>query len=463
MWRWVLAAAVTCTGAVEAQTPDRGNALRQMSRQFEALVHRVDPAVVQIITTGFTSGGQDGSPMVRVSRGNGSGVVVDSSGYILTNAHVIRNARTVQVLLPEPAEEAAQFRSVVKPAGKKFAARVVGQDRQTDLAVLKIEQSNLPHLAFEDSEKLSQGQLVLAFGSPFGLENSVTMGIISSVARQIRPDDPMIYLQTDAAINPGNSGGPLVDPEGKLVGINTFILSASGANAGVGFAVPSNIAKAVYEQIKAHGFVKRGQIGVIAQTITPGLAQALGLSQTWGVIIADVSPQSAAEAAGLEIRDIVLTFNGKVMENARQMGVNVYASSGQTVTLEILRGTEKLTKQVAVLERPQDPDRILSLVEGEQNHVPKLGILAVDLSEKVAPLLPPLRRLSGAVVAGVIVDLSAEEPFLLPGDLIFSINNTKVGGLAELKAAVQALPSGQPVVLHIERLGQFQFVAADLN
>jgi S1-C subfamily serine protease len=209
--------------------------------------------------------------------------------------------------------------------------------------------------------------------------------------------------------------------------------------------------------------VKRGQIGVIAQTITPGLAQALGLSQTWGVIIADVSPQSAAEAAGLEIRDVVLTFNGKVMENARQMGVNIYASSGQTVTLEILRGTQKLIKRVAVLERPQDPDRILSLVEGEQNHVPKLGILAVDLSERATPLLPPLRRLSGAVVAGVVADLSAEELFLLPGDLIFSVNNTKVGSLAELKAAVQVLPSGQPVVLHIERLGQFQFVVADLN
>ncbi len=140
--------------------------------------------------------------------------------------------------------------------------------RQTDLALLKIEAAGLPHLEFEDSEVLRQGQVVLAFGSPFGLENSVTMGIISSVARQIRPDDPMIYLQTDAAINPGNSGGPLVDPEGQLVGINTFIVSASGANAGVGFAVPSNIAKSVYEQIKQHGYVKRGQIGVIAQTIT---------------------------------------------------------------------------------------------------------------------------------------------------------------------------------------------------
>lgn len=434
-----------------------------MSRQFETLVQKVDPAVVQIITLGFSSADQEGGPSVRVSRGSGSGVVVDPSGYILTNAHVVRNARSVQVLLPEPAEEAAQYRSVIKPSGKRVSARVVGQDRQTDLALLKIEAQNLPHLEFEDSEKLRQGQVVLAFGSPFGLENSVTMGIISSVARQIRPDDPMIYLQTDAAINPGNSGGPLVDPEGKLVGINTFILTSSGTNSGVGFAVPSNIAESVYRQIREHGYVKRGQIGVIAQTITPDLARALNLPREWGVIIADVSPGSAAEAAGLEMNDIILSFNGKVMENARQMGVNIYATSGQTATLEILRNGEKLVKKVAVLERPQDPDRILSLVEGEVNHVPRLGILAVDLSPKVTPLLPPVRRLSGAVVAGVVADLTVEDQFLLPGDIIFGVNRIKVGNLAELKSALADLPAGKPVALHIERLGQLQFVVAELN
>jgi serine protease Do len=451
------------TMGVRGQAPSRANALRQMSQQFESLVQRVDPAVVQIITTGFAPQEQDGDPMLKVSRGSGSGVVVDAEGYILTNAHVIRNARSVQVLLPEPAEEAAQYRSVVKPAGKKVTARVVGQDRQTDLALLKIEARNLPHLVFEDSEKLRQGQLVLAFGSPFGLENSVTMGIISSVARQIRPDDPMIYLQTDAAINPGNSGGPLVDPEGKLVGINTFILSSSGANAGVGFAVPSNIAKSVFQQIREHGYVKRGQIGVIAQTITPDLAKALGLAKEWGVIIADVAPKSSAEAAGLEVKDIVLTFNGKVMENARQMGVNIYSNSGQTAVLEVLRGTETMIKKVAVLERPQDPDRILSLVEGEKNHIPRLGVLAVDLTEKVTALMPPLRRLSGAVIAGVVADLTIEDQFLLPGDVVFGVNGGRVSNLAELKAAVAGLPVGQPVALQVERMGQFQFVVVELN
>jgi serine protease Do len=443
--------------------PPAKTTLRQLSDQFEQLVQRVDPTVVQIITTSFSAAEQGGTPLIKVSRGNGSGVVVDPGGYIITNAHVIRNARSISVLVPEAAEEAAQFQSVVKPSGRRYPARILGQDRQTDIAVLKIEAQGLPHLEFGDSEALRQGQLVLAFGSPFGLENSVTMGVISSVARQIRPDDPMIYLQTDAAINPGNSGGPLVNPEGLLMGINTFIVSAAGANNGIGFAVPSNIARNVYQQIRAQGYVRRGQIGVLAQTITPELAKALDLPRDWGVILSDVTPRSAAEAAGLEIKDIILTLDGKVMENARQMGVNIYSSSGKTITLEILRAGQKLTKRVAVIERPQDPDRILSLIEDERNHIPRLGILAVDLNEKVTPLLPPLRRLSGAVVAGVLAETAEEAEFLLPGDIIFGLNNTRIGNLSELRAALDAQPPGATVALQIERMGQLQFILAELQ
>jgi serine protease Do len=451
---WTLLVMALGVGAQNRANPT----LRQFSNQLEELVARVDPAVVQIVTTGYSPAEEGNTPVVRMSRGNGSGVVVDASGYIVTNEHVIRNARSISVLVPEAAGEAMRFQSVVKPSGRRYPARLVGQDRQTDIAVLKIEAEGLPHLRFGDSEELRQGQVVVAIGSPFGLENTVTMGIISSVARQIRADDPMIYLQTDAAINPGNSGGPLVNPEGAVVGINTFILSMGGASKGVGFAVPSNIARTVYEQIRQHGHVKRGQIGVVAQTITPDMAQALGLSRDWGVIITDVAPGSAAEAGGIEIGDVVLTLDGKVMENARQMGVNIYGSSGRTVVMEILRKDEKLTRKVAVLERPQDPDRLLSLAEGEQNYVPRLGILAVDLSERVTPLLPPLRRLSGAVVAGVVAELAMEDDMLLAGDLIFAVNNKRVTSLAELKQAVAEAPKGKPIALHLERMGQFQIV-----
>lgn len=441
-----------------AQAPQKSG-LWQLSGQMEELVLRVDPAVVQILTTEFQRGERGAAPVVRVGRGNGSGVIVDPDGFIVTNEHVVRNARSIAVLVPE-VDAQRRFQSIVKPGGKRYPARLIGQDPQTDIAVLKIDAGNLPHLQFGDSERLRQGQLVLAFGSPYGLENTVTMGVISSVARQVRPDDPMIYLQTDAAINPGNSGGPLVNPAGEIVGINTFILSATGASAGVGFAVPANIARNVYEQIRRNGHVRRGQIGVVAQTITPDMARALQLPQDFGVILADVAPGSSAAAAGLEAGDIVLTMEGKLMENARQFGVGIYGSAGRAVALEVLRNGQKLIRKVAVLERPRDPDRLLSLLEGDRNYLPRLGVLALDLDGRVTPLLPPLRRLSGAVIAGIVADLAPEGEALLPGDVIFAVNGRRVAGLDDLKQALASIPPGDPVVLHLERMGQQQFVLA---
>jgi serine protease Do len=339
----------------------------------------------------------------------------------------------------------------------------VGLDRETDIAVLKIEAKGLPFLRFGDSEQIRQGNLVFAFGSPFGLENSVTMGVVSSVARQVQPDDSMIYIQTDATINPGNSGGPLVDAEGRIVGVNTFIVSQASAGNSVGFAVPSNLAKTAYEQIRQNGRVRRGQIGVQLQTITPRLAQALGLEREWGVIIADVVPKSAAETAGLQIRDIVLSMNGKPMENARQFGVNIYQNAGKTISVDVLRGTEKRTIEIAVLERPKDPDRILSHATSEKNLVPRLGILAVELNEQVTPLLPSLRKLSGVVVAGVVAEIGSQPDSFIPGDVIYAVNNTAVRSMDEFKAAVDSLKAGQPVAIQVERLGQLQFLIFDIE
>ncbi|MBM3783622.1 MAG: PDZ domain-containing protein [Acidobacteria bacterium] len=448
--RSFLIAVAFCTLPLQAQS------LRGFSKLFQELAERVDTAVVQIVASAYGPTEQDGAVAFKTQRASGSGVVVDANGYIVTNAHVIGVARRVQVLVPEAVEVRARARSAIKPAGKLVTADVIGLDRETDIAVLKVEQKGLPFLAFGDSDEVAQGQLVFAFGSPFGLENSVSMGVVSSVARQVRPDDPMIYIQTDAAINPGNSGGPLVDSEGSIVGINTFILSRSGANAGVGFAVPSSIARNVYQQIVQHGAVRRGQIGVVAQTITPQIAKALELGQSWGVILSDVSPRSAAEAGGLRVKDVVLEFNGKVMENARQLGVNIYQTAGQTVTLKVLRGSETLEKRVAVLERPQDPDRIVSLASGRDNHVPKLGAMAIDLDVRVAPLLPPLRRLNGAVIA------AAAQP-LLTGDVVYEINNKPVQGLKDLNDAVAGMSHGDVAVALIERGGQLQFLEIEIE
>lgn len=465
-WRWLrrscrsgsvwLAAATVAWG----QSPA---ALRGLSKQFEDLVDRVDPAVVQIVTRGFSAAGDAPGTLLRSQRGSGSGVIVDPSGYIVTNAHVVGGARSVQVLLPQPSEDTSQGHSLLKPTGKLVSATVLGVDRETDVAVLKIPEEGLPALPFGDSERLRQGEIVFAFGSPLGLENSVTMGVVSAVARQVRPDDPMVYIQTDAAINPGNSGGPLVDTDGKVVGLNTFILSKGGGSEGIGFAAPSNIVKAVYEQIRELGRVRRGQIGVVAQTITPLLAEAMKLPRDWGAIIADVAPDGAAAAAGIEVKDIVLSLNGKMIENARQLGVNIYRQAGQTVTLELLRGGQKIERRVAVLERPRDPDRIAALVDGESARVAKLGLLAVDLNEKVTPLLGPVRRLRGVVVAGVVMDLAVEENRPAQGDVIYEVNGEAVGSVAELKEKVAGLAHGQVVALHLERQGQLQIVLWEVD
>jgi serine protease Do len=443
--------------SADAQT----NSLRALSDGIRQLVDRVTPAVVQISARGITA--ESNPPRIQASRSNGSGVLVDAEGYIITNAHVVGAAQSVQVMLAQTTTERDRFRSVLKPSGKLVTAEVLGVDRETDLAVLKIGGAGHPFLRFTDSDSIRQGNFVFAAGSPFGLDNSITMGIVSSMARQIRPDDPVIYIQTDASINPGNSGGPLLDSEGSIAGINTFILSQSGGNEGVGFAVPSNIVQSVYQQIRKFKRVRRGQVGVVAQTITPAMATALELDQDWGVLVSDVTAGGSAASAGLEIKDIILTVNGKTMENARQFGVNIYQSAGETVTMGLLRGKQKLEKKVVVLERPRDPDRIASLLNGEANVIRKLGVVVVELDEKVTPMLPPLRRLDGVVVAGLAAGSAEHSDPLLSGDVIYECNNRRVRNIAELKAAVETAPKGAFVALHIERQGQLQYILMDLE
>lgn len=457
---------IALPGIAMAQTPRASKVavLSDLSRSFQELVDRVDPSVVQVITKGFALSEDSGEqPRLQAHRNSGSGVIVDPDGYIITNAHVIGSARRVQVLLAERMDRESRSALPIKPGGKIVQAEVIGMDRETDLAVLKADKTGLPALRFAGSEGLRQGHLVFAFGSPFGLENSVTMGVVSSVSRQVRAEDPITFIQTDAAINPGNSGGPLVDTDGALVGINTFILSAAGVNTGVGFAIPADLARGVYQQIRKYGRVRRGQIGVQVQTLNPGLAQALRLPRDWGVMLTDVLPGSAGAAADLQPRDIILRADGKTLEEGRQFGSLIYQSAGRTMSLDILRGSEVIARQVAVLERPKDPERILSLVAGESNMVPKLGLLAVDLDERVIALLPPLRKLSGVVVAGVVADLSSQDDAFHAGDVVYAVNDTQVRSLAEMKAAVEDLEHGQPVAVQIERNGRIQFLLLEIE
>ena len=443
------------------------NGLTELSSSFQALSRRVSPAVVQIFTSGYApiqEGLGAGTGLVATQRGAGSGVLVDPDGYIVTNAHVVEGARRIQVLLAVPPDESAQWRSILRPRGKRVPAEIVGIDRETDLAVLKIEEKGLPSLKLGDSDGLRQGQIVLAFGSPLGLENSVTMGVVSSVARQLRSEDPMIYIQTDATINPGNSGGPLVDTEGRVVGINTLIVSQSGGSEGIGFAAPSNIVQHVYSQIRKSGRVRRGHLGLAAQTVTPRLAAGLGLPQNWGVVVRDVLPFGPAYRAGVQIADLILTLDGKVMENARQFRVNLYQRSiGDAVTLEVLRGSQKFTMIISLLERPDDPDSFADFVNHGTNLISELGILAAELDYQVRKMLPPLRDPRGVLVAARAVETPSQGLGFLPGDVIHSINGQPIRDLTVLRAALGGLKVGDPVVIQIERLGRFMFVAFEIE
>jgi serine protease Do len=447
------------SAASSAQTPAPARDvadLSRLSRDLHALSERVKPAVVQVLTTGYAPA--DGA-LVR-QRASGSGVILDPEGYVVTNAHVVEGARRVQVALAGLASGPPEARSILKAPGRVVGAVVVGTDRETDLAVLKIDEKGLPALALGDSEALRPGELVLAFGSPLGLENSVTLGVVSAVARQVRPDDRMIYVQTDASINPGNSGGPLVDAQGRVVGINTFILSQSGGSEGIGFAAPSNIVRYVYDQIRRTGRVHRGEIGVRVQTVTPTLATGLGLRQEWGVVISDVPPGGPAAPAGLRVGDVVLKMDGKVMENARQLEVDLYPRApGGSVSLEVQRGAQRLTYVIPVAARPGDPARFADRVSSERNSVPRLGVLALDLDDVVAALLPPLRARAGAVVA--TVDGRSEPDPLQPGDVIYSVNQEPVTGVERLRELLAQLKPGSPVVLQVERGGELRFVVLE--
>jgi serine protease Do len=439
--------------------------LAQLNEDLQGLAARIAPSVVQITAVGYAGLPREGattSGLLAQQRAGGSGVVVDAAGYIVTNAHVVLGARRVRVVLaPAPA---LRDQSIVRPHGRALDATLVGLDAETDLAVLKVDATDLTPLPFGDSDELRQGHVVFAFGSPLGLDNTVTMGVVSAVGRQREPDDSMVYVQTDAPINPGSSGGPLVDAAGRVVGINTFILSQSGGNQGLGFAAPSNIVRAVYEQIRASGRVRRGTLGVMAQTITPTLAAGLGLARTSGVILSDVLPGGPGEAAGLRAGDVILALDGKRMENARQFEVNLYRGrAGDVVAIAYERNGEAARTSAAVRERPDDPARFADLVNPEQNLVARLGILGVDVDPAVAARLPMLRSKGGVLVAARAADAPGDAAGLQPGDLIVSLNGQPATSIATLRSGLAKLPSGAACVLHVQRGPALVFVSLLLD
>lgn len=444
-----------------AQAPParRANStLADFSSALEELCAGVSPAVVEIEVRSRTlvqSGDGSNAGFFAKRSGNGSGVIVDSTGFIVTNAHVVAGARDIDVSV-------AEMRSgAVRDAHKHFPATVIGIDKETDLAVLKIEATGLPTLSFRDSDKLRQGQLVLALGSPLGLENTLTVGHVSATARQLKPEKPLFYVQTDAPINPGNSGGPLIDIDGKIAGINTLIISQSGGSEGIGFAIPANLARRVYEQLRKDGHITRGTISVVAQDINPLMAQALGINRHPGVILSDVLPGGPAARAGLEPNDIVLTLGGQPVTEARQVQEAVLNGVvGDKLTLGIVRGAEMLQRTVTIGARPQAPLALEDLVNLESNLVRELGILALSLDEKLLPSMPDTRGKAGVVVAAIPAEFAALNPGLQAGDIIYSLNTSVVRSLEELRTALRSVKPGDPIAMlteHDSTLGYVSF------
>jgi serine protease Do len=455
------AVGVAQVAAPAAQTGAGGvrHGLLELDADLQALAERVGPSVVTIEVSGLTTGQDPNTRQTYISKEQalGSGIIVDPSGYILTNNHVVEHATSVSVLV---------YRRRNKPGGgleegQRFPATIVGRDALTDVALLRVEADRLPALTLANSDHVHVGQLALAFGSPLGLENTVTLGVISSTQRQLNAN-PVVYQQTDAAINPGNSGGPLVDISGEVIGMNTMIASQSGGSEGVGFSIPSNTIRLVYEQLREHGHVRRGTIGIVARDITPTLAAGLGLTQKSGVVLEDVVPGSSADRSGLHPGDIVLNVDGKTFPDPRALSVLLFQKKvGDVAAFKVQRGTEVTNVKVPVTEREGDPESILDPTHSEENIIPKLGIVGVEITESVARLIPPTRMAGGILVTALTAGGNASLFGLQPGDVLHFLNRTQLNSLETLRKTLAELKPGDPIVFSLERGGQLNYIAFD--
>jgi len=353
----------------------------------------------------------------------GSGVIVSSDGYILTNNHVVDHADTIHVTLADRRE---------------FDAKVVGTDPRSDIALLHLkgDVKNLHVLPFGDSDKLRLADTVLAIGDPFGIGETVTMGIVSAVGRaNVGIADYEDFIQTDAAINPGNSGGALVNVHGELVGINTAIVSRSGGNQGIGFAIPSNMARQIMTSLRETGKVQRGWLGVAIQPVDRDLAEALGIEQGHGVLVADVTAKSPAASAGIERGDVIMAIDGKPMESTGQLR-NTVASTriGTKIKIDVIRDKKPQSLTVTVGELPKEKEEQAETEEGGKTEGLLAGVTVSNLTAEVRQQLEiPKTVEKGAVVTDIDRDSAAARAGVMPGDVIIEINRKPVRNAADFR------------------------------
>jgi serine protease Do len=412
---------------------------------------------VEIVSSGF--GAVPGQEYETVSMATpeplkGSGVILSADGYIMTNRHVIRGAPKITVVLHTDGKPDEQVPAVLK-----------GQDANTDLALLKIEGKNLPFLEF--GRAVRQGDTVFAFGSPHGVGISMTKGIISAPIRQVKEEDQLDYIQTDTAINPGNSGGALVDINGRLVGINTFILSGSGGNEGLNFAIPSDVVQYIYRALKDNGYVIRGTIGITTRNLTPELIRALKLPVQVGVYIDDVEPKGPAEEAGIQGGDIVLSHDGVpwispdlALELKRAISGK---RKGEAIRLEVLQRQTQKAKTFTILAEQSSP---MSSDDAPQlssdTIVSQLGIYVLGVGPGGAKALE-LRSSRGVMVAAKVQSMTAAASELENRDLIVEVDNKPVTTQMELQKALDNADPDNPVAIRLERDKKYMTILVNIN
>lgn len=443
----------------ESRKVAAGNAVSptELSLSFREVAKAVKPAVVyvNIVENANSDSGQPdffgipGQGAPRRREGAGSGFIVTEDGYILTNNHVVGNASKINVTLSD---------------GRKFKAEVVGSDPETDIAVIKIDAGNLPTAVLaHDSDETEQGDWVLAIGSPFGLQQTLTAGIVSATGRELRESTYNHYIQTDASINPGNSGGPLVNMQGEVVGINTMILTGgpmSQGNIGIGFAIASNTARDVFKQLVRGGRVTRGYLGVSVTDLDEAKAHALKLEPNAGVFVGEVpDPDSPAGKAGIRPKDVITAFNGKPVKAARELTDTVAATPvGQTARVDFIREGQPQSVTVQLAERPKNvnaraipSDREESEGDGGAIQQGRLGIQGRTITPEVAEQMGlRLRVPTGVFVAAVQPGSPAADAQLLHGDVIHGLDRAEIKSVEELAQAVKALKPGS-YLLEVER------------
>ncbi|HEY7601027.1 MAG TPA: DegQ family serine endoprotease [Methylomirabilota bacterium] len=455
------AAVVAQQAAPRAADPAFTGALPE-SYPWVRLAEKLTPAVVNVRTTGearrqrapqipepfrrfFPQPPEGGGEREQRPRGVGSGFIIDADGYIVTNHHVIDGTKGVEVTLTD---------------GRTFPARVVGSDAETDVALLKIEATGLPSVPLGASSELKVAEPVMAIGNPFGLDHSVSVGIVSAMGRFIgqgRFDD---FIQTDAAINPGNSGGPLINTRGEAVGINSAIVSRGGGFQGIGFAIPVDLAKPILSQLRGAGKVTRGWLGVSIQPLTQELAKSFGLTGTQGALVASVSEDSPAARAGLKEGDVIVTFDGKPVEAPRVLPSMVANTPiGRPVPVGIVRDGARQTVTVTVgnLSDSREAKAAPAEKSAESRATEKLGLELQELTPELAKQLG-VEGAKGVVVTQVKPDSPAAQAGLAAGDVIREVNRMPVQGLEDIEKGLARGPDGGQVLLRVERDGSQRYV-----